>query len=217
MLNDKNPDDFVEQMPEYNSKLKLIRNLFWNRIFTSIKFAEIKNDSVVLDIGCNTGHLLKSIRDINANCECWGMDIEPKITELKIDKCNFQVGDARNIPFEANYFTIILALDILEHIKDVEKAIHEIYRVLKPGGTFILCGPTESWFYKFCRFLQVGIYSKNITCDKPGFRGEIDHHFHTIDEILRKFEKNSFKKIKQKALPVFPIPSLFRIIRFQKI
>jgi ubiquinone/menaquinone biosynthesis C-methylase UbiE len=216
-LNDDNSDQFAEHMVVYDSKSKLIRNLFWNRIFTSIKFAEIKDDSVVLDIGCNTGHLLKSIRKTNTNCECWGIDIEPKITSLQIDKCNFQVADARNVPFEANYFTIVFALDILEHIKDIEKAIGEIHRILKPDGTFILCGPTESWFYKFCRFLHFGVYSKNVTCDKPGFRGEIDYHFHTIDEIQKKFEKNGFKKIKQKSLPMPPIPSLFRITRFQKV
>ena len=199
----------------YQSKSPFVRKVFWDRIKYSIKFAQIKNSSVVLDIGCNTGHLLKNIRKINNVCECWGIDVETKIISLKIENCKFKIADVKEIPFEDNNFSIIFALDILEHVKELNKAINEIHRVLKPEGVFILCGPTESWFYKLCRFIQFGVFAKNVECEKSGFRGEIDYHHYTIYEIEKKFQISGFKKLKQKRIPGFPIPTLFSVTKFQ--
>jgi len=214
-MNEKNPGTFEEHMLVYKSKSALVRKVFWDRIKHSVNLAQIKNDSVVLDIGCNTGHLLNTIRNTNSSCECWGIDVEPKITTLKIENCRFKVTDIKKTPFEDNYFSMIFALDILEHIKDLNDAIKEIHRVLKPDGVFILCGPTESWFYKLCRFLQFGVFAKNVECVKSGFRGEIDFHHHTIYAIEKKFQEHGFKKLKQKSIPGFPIPNLFRVTKFQ--
>ena len=214
-MND-NSDIFQEHMIVYDSKNPLTRNLFWGRINTAIKFAQLNDDSILLDIGCNTGHLLKTIRKFNASCQCWGVDVEPKIMTLQIENCNFKVADAKNLPFTDGYFDVIFVLDILEHIQDVERAIKEIHRVLKTNGLVILSGPTESWFYKFCRFLQFGQAEKNVQSEKPGFRGEIDFHFHTVYNIEKYLLKNGFRQLKQKSLPGFPIPTLFRITAFQK-
>jgi len=211
----ENQDVFEEHMTLYQSKSFLTRKVFWNRIKTSIKFAKIRDDSIVLDIGCNTGHLLITIRKSNTNCECWGIDVEPKISTLKIKNCKFHVADVKKLPFQDDYFTVIFALDVLEHVKDVDVAIKEIHRILKPNGSLVLCGPTESWFYRFCRFLQFGIYSKNVKSDKPGFRGEIDYHHYTIYDLENKFQSHGFKKLKLKSIPHF-LPTLFRVTLFKK-
>jgi ubiquinone/menaquinone biosynthesis C-methylase UbiE len=215
-LNDINSDIFPEMMVVYSSKNPFTKNIFWRRIRTSITFADINDDSVLLDIGCNTGHLLKTIRELNSRCECWGTDIEPKIMTLQIAKCKFQVADARSLPFPVDYFNIVFALDTLEHIKDVDAAIEEIYRVLMPNGIAILSGPTESWFYKLCRFVQFGQFKKNSSSDKPSFRGEIDFHFHTVYDLEERFTAHGFRQLKQKSLPSTPLPPLFRVSKFQK-
>jgi len=213
---EKDPNVFEEHMGAYEKRSYLVRNLFWNRIRTALKFAKIDDNSIVLDIGCNTGHLLRTLRKSNSACECWGIDVEPKIVTLKIENCKFKVADARKTPFENDYFSVIFATDILEHIKDVDAAITEIKRILKNDGIFVLCGPTESWFYKFCRLLLTGTFSKNVVINKPSFRGEIDFHFHTIYELEKKFESNKFIKLKQKLLPGFFFPTLFRITKYTK-
>ena len=144
---------FPELDKLYASRIPLVRNLFWDRIKTAIAFAQIDDNSVLLDVGCGSGHLLKSVRKANTKCQCWATDVlESKIME-SVD-CKFQVADARNLPFEDNYFDAVFVLDILEHIRDnVEVAIKEIHRVLKPNCLTILSGPTETRFYTFCRSL----------------------------------------------------------------
>ena len=130
----------------YSNRNPFVRNLFWRRIKAAVNFAEITDDSVVIDIGCGAGTLLKSIKEVSSTCECWGTDVlDFKITET-ID-CKFQVSDARSLPFEDDYFNVVFVLDTLEHIEDkVGLAIGEIQRILKPIGAAILSGPTESVF-----------------------------------------------------------------------
>ena len=54
--------------------------------------------------------------------------------------------DITNIEFNDNYFDYIFCFHVLEHIPDDKKAIKELYRVLKPGGTAYLAVPLGSKF-----------------------------------------------------------------------
>jgi len=212
----KNQDAFEKTMPVYESKCFLVRNLYWNRIKTAIDFAQVRDDFALLDIGCNRGQLLKSIRNVNKSCELWGTDIEPGITTLKIDNCNFRVADVKKLPFEDGHFDIVFALSTLEHVPDLNSAIKEISRVLKPQGSVILSSPTESRFYRFCRFLLFGAIEKDVYTAKSEPRSEADHHYHNVYNIEKFFSQNGFKQIKLKSLPNFPVPELHRVSKFQK-
>lgn len=48
------------------------------------------------------------------------------------------VGDAENLPFKDGEFECILCTEVLEHIQNTARAVGEMRRVLKPGGTLIL-------------------------------------------------------------------------------
>ena len=60
-------------------------------------------------------------------------DLFSPLADVKADLCN--------LPFESNTYDLILCNHVLEHIPDDEKAIKEIYRILKPRGTAILQVP----------------------------------------------------------------------------
>jgi ubiquinone/menaquinone biosynthesis C-methylase UbiE len=200
----------------YMSKNPFVRNLFWQRIKTAVAFAEIRDNSVIVDVGCAAGTLLKSVREVSNKCECWGTDVlDSKIMET-VD-CKFRVADARNLPFEDNYFDVVFVLDTLEHIKDeVELAIKEIRRILKPNGVAILSGPTESSFYRFCRSVLFYLTKKDRESQQIPERQEVDYHYHTVYQLERKFIEYEFSLSRRKSLPGFPLPPLFRISRFQK-
>jgi len=215
-MNQKKHETLEEYMEVYKSKSSLVRKLFWDRITTSVNFANVSDESVILDVGCSSGNLLKTINVLNSNCECWGIDVENDIMKLDIGNCKFAVCDVKNTSFADKYFTVIFALDTLEHIEDVDDAIKEMQRILRDDGLFILSGPTETWFYKLCRFIQFGMFSKHITTSERGMGSEIDYHFHNIYELEKKLISNGFEKIKQKSLPRYPIPELFRITMYKK-
>lgn len=46
------------------------------------------------------------------------------------------VGDAENLPFPSNTFELVYSFGVLHHSPNTQKALDEVYRVLKPGGTF---------------------------------------------------------------------------------
>jgi ubiquinone/menaquinone biosynthesis C-methylase UbiE len=216
LLSKENLNGFKANMAVYDSQCFLVKNLYWKRIKTAINFAQIKDDHVLLDIGCNQGHLFKVIRKFNKTCKCSGIDIEPNVVNLNIENCSFKVANVNHLPFEDNYFDVVFALSTLEHISDIDIAIREIKRVLKPNGSIIVSSPTESWFYRLCRFLIFGVSEKNVYRNKPGFQGEADFHFQNAYKIEQKLKENGFTQILQRSLPGFPIPELHRIVKFQK-
>lgn len=62
-------------------------------------------------------------------------DLNSPLADVKADICN--------LPFKDNQYDFILCNHVLEHIPDDNKAMQELYRVLKPGGTAILQIPQD--------------------------------------------------------------------------
>jgi SAM-dependent methyltransferase len=62
-------------------------------------------------------------------------DLNSPLADVKADICD--------LPFDDNTYDFILCNHVLEHIQDDYKAMKEIYRVLKPGGTAILQIPQD--------------------------------------------------------------------------
>jgi predicted SAM-dependent methyltransferase len=62
-------------------------------------------------------------------------DLNSPLADVKADICN--------LPFEENSFDFILCNHVLEHIPDDTKAMQELYRILKPGGTGIFQIPQD--------------------------------------------------------------------------
>ncbi len=69
------------------------------------------------------------------NLEYTTTDLNSPLADVKADICN--------LPFEDNSFDFILCNHVLEHIPDDTKAMQELYRILKPGGTAILQIPQD--------------------------------------------------------------------------
>lgn len=52
--------------------------------------------------------------------------------------------------------------------------------------------------------------------DEHGNLRDIDNHYHSVYELEKKLLSHNFKQIMQKSLPIFPIPKLSRITKFEK-
>lgn len=59
-----------------------------------------------------------------------------------------QAVDIQNIPFEDDYFDLIYCSHVLEHVPDDRKAMSELSRVLKPGGTALILVPMNGIAYE---------------------------------------------------------------------
>ncbi len=111
-----------------------------------VESSEIKEGELVLDIGCGTGLLsLKFLR--KADCLIYGIDSSPEMLEIfkeKITKLNLsgkislELEDAENIDFKNENFDIIASTVTLHHVKNKLPVIEKIYKLLNPGGKFLL-------------------------------------------------------------------------------
>ncbi|MDA8161789.1 MAG: methyltransferase domain-containing protein [Desulfobacteraceae bacterium] len=95
----------------------------------------------VLDIGCYNG-IIGSILIKNGN-EVYGIEINPQVAENARQKgLKVKIQDIENqFDFEDNFFDVVVAAEIIEHILDTDFFINEIKRVLKPKGVLILSTP----------------------------------------------------------------------------
>ena len=96
----------------------------------------IKNS--VLDLGSGTGAAYNQL----INFETTAIDPDKKMLELNTFE-NKVLGSAENIPFEDNSFDNVFCSFVWRNVLDTNKALHEVYRVLRPGGKFVLLDMTR--------------------------------------------------------------------------
>lgn len=94
---------------------------------------ELNKSMHLLDIGCGppAEHMPSGILLSHLGYGT-GMDI------VKHDLSHpFVLGDICSIPLQNHTFDQVVCLEVIEHIKDHNKALSEIFRILKPGGVLI--------------------------------------------------------------------------------
>lgn len=72
------------------------------------------------------------------------LDINEKNLSVNNKAENKMVADATKLPFKNNEINQVIILDVLEHIKDHEKVLEEINRVLKKKGRLVICVPNDT-------------------------------------------------------------------------
>ena len=119
------------------AKIRLV-----DTIFQSL---EIK-DAKILDIGCGTGEDLEML---NRYGTVYITDTDKRTLEM-IPKDLYaakRLGTAEDIDFPSAMFDVVVAFDVIEHIKDDKAAVKEIGRVLRNDGYFIFTVPAFQSFY----------------------------------------------------------------------
>ena len=80
-----------------------------------------------------------------------GVDVFPKTIAFckkfhrKPNTKFIRIRDSYTTPFPDNHFDVVTSFQVIEHIKDVERYLRELHRVLKPGGTIIITTPNKEY------------------------------------------------------------------------
>lgn len=131
----KKNKDFSNVHERYD---EFMHNMGFYRVDEIKEIGKLNSSERVLDIGAGTGYiaaqLMNSCQEIHLLDESSEMlSHAPDCKELiKV------IGDALNIPYEDDYFDVIILSDVLHHIKDQDTLMKECYRVLKPTGRIIV-------------------------------------------------------------------------------
>jgi SAM-dependent methyltransferase len=105
-----------------------------------VKFAGIRDGNVVLDVGSGMGALTAAVAAVAPSSRIIGIDpAAPYVafaqTRHRRDRIRFEVGDARQLRFANGSFDRTLSLLVLNFIPDPARALNELMRVTRPGGT----------------------------------------------------------------------------------
>ncbi len=125
---------------------------FWHRLkFAGIQRCLPQGIESVLDVGCGPGTFLgnflpKAVKGIGIDIAQPQIDYAcAKYQQSHIDfMCTADI-----LPFDHDHFDVVTCIELIEHLKpkEVSHLLHEIRRVLKPGGTFILTTPNYAGFW----------------------------------------------------------------------
>ena len=107
----------------------------------------------VLDLGSGTGAAFQQLQ----NLEVTAIDPDEKMLQLNKFK-NKIIGGAEDLPFPDNSFDSVYCAFVWRNLNDTKLGLQEVFRVLKPGGKFILLDMTRPK-NKFLRILhKIGTY-----------------------------------------------------------
>ena len=138
------PEKIKKMFDEIAPKYDFMNNIISFGLHRFIKKLAInklalKNRAKVLDLCCGTGDISKLLADKKEVEKVIGADFSQVMLEIAQKKNNHEKieyinADCLNLPFKDNSFDAVTMFFGLRNIPDKEKAINEIYRVLKPEG-----------------------------------------------------------------------------------
>lgn len=149
MINVKSELRVVSDIEEHLDLGKPIaRNLYQSHINRYIFAGKFVQNKVVLDIGCGSGAGIKYWVSKGAK-GIVGMDIsqnairDAKSWNSGIRGVSFINADAQALPLLNKTFDVVVALEVIEHLKDADLFLRECSRILKLNGTFICSTPNK--------------------------------------------------------------------------
>src|SRR6201995_2075993 len=109
-----------------------------------IAFGPPRARGKVLDVGCGTGNLAVELANNSALTSIEAFDFSPAYVAYAKSRgadprVNFQTADACEIPFADVAFDLTLSMLVLAFIPEPQRAVREMVRVTKPGGTVAAC------------------------------------------------------------------------------
>ncbi|HOY68194.1 MAG TPA: class I SAM-dependent methyltransferase [Candidatus Ozemobacteraceae bacterium] len=121
-----------------------------DRALTRYSFARgLAAEKDVLEVACGSGQGLGMLAKVAKRVV--GIDIDPKLVEIAQQtyanhpKIQILQGDASNIPFPDQSFDLILLFEAIYYLPDIESFIKETRRLLRPGGSLVICSANKDW------------------------------------------------------------------------
>jgi ubiquinone/menaquinone biosynthesis C-methylase UbiE len=130
------------------------------RLKAAFELAEVTPGMRVLDVGCGRGEILRHCAQLGA--DAYGIDyaaVAVQMSQRVIEPLNGVVpgktavgqADAKKLPFPTGAFDRVLLFDVVEHLHpwELQQALREVHRVLKPEGRVIIHTAPNIWYDRY--------------------------------------------------------------------
>ena len=151
----------------------------------------------ILEIGCGPGIDLIHLAATGARVTA--IDLTPEAVslarrhlELRGLQATVQEGNAERLQFKDEEFDVVYSVGVLHHTVDTQRAINEVWRVLKPGGeAIIMLYHRNSWFWWLSKLSRTAV--EHAEADAPVVRAysirEARQPFHAFAAITARTER----------------------------
>jgi SAM-dependent methyltransferase len=160
------------------------------------RYVPINDNHKILDVGCGSGLMLNALEQIG---ETYGMDMSDDAINFSKEIFSGTVKKGMlpdNIPYDEEYFSLVVALDVIEHVNDDRASLTAIRYHIAEGGQAVISVPA-------CMFL----WSEHDVLNEHKRR-------YTLEELKEKLIDAGFtiEKISYFNTFLFPLISLVRMI-----
>ena len=177
----------------------------------------------VLNVGCGEGPQSVAYRDRFASMVCADLDEERlrfarhALRQRGVGRIAVLRCDAADLPFPSETFDAALAIDLLEHLADPDRALREVARVLRPGGRLLASFPLLFDFYEHVLERAARLRARllrrrrRIPTVAPWDRHRQER---SAREWILSFSQNGFRIERMRASTLFPPLQLLGVRRF---
>lgn len=160
-LHEKTKQYFDQEAKDYDNSHdgKFVQCLYGEIVKRAVEIPA----ETVLDLGCGNGNIIRLLRT-EKKARYYGVDLSPEMIREAGKRLGEEViletGDVSDLPYQDEMFDLIICNASFHHYTDPDKAVEEIRRVLKKGGTLILGDPTIPGKL-FLKLLNWGLHQRN--------------------------------------------------------
>ena len=117
-----------------------------------LQFLNAAPDAKVLDCGCGGGANMKTLLKLCPKGKVQGIDYAAVSVEkaqkvnasaIEAGRCAVQQASVAELPFEAERFDVVTAFETVYFWPDLPQCFLEVWRVLRPGGIFLICNESN--------------------------------------------------------------------------
>ena len=150
-----NWSDDLEKLHEESSRTHFLD--VWTRAAILARIRDLTSDAAIADLGCSTGYLLEELSDSHPRATLIGIDLVASglsKAHVLVPGARLLRADACELPLVDGSIDAVVSANLLEHIPDDSRALEEIARVLRVGGSAVLVVPSgPGTFDYYDRFL----------------------------------------------------------------
>jgi ubiquinone/menaquinone biosynthesis C-methylase UbiE len=135
----------------------------------------------VLEVGCGEGELAERVQRELA-VSVIAIDQSERMVELARTRgVDARVGDVRELPFEDGSFDVAVAAWMLYHVPDLDRAVAELARVLRPGGRLVAATNASDHLYEMLSLARLAHAFADLSFRAEKGAEALERHFARVE------------------------------------
>ena len=186
---------FHQKAVEYD-QLVLVQKRVVQQLAESVELHLNRKPEHILDVGTGTGALLERLHVRYPSASLTGVDIALNMclrTRQKLGTaCRVVNGDAASLPFKTGVFDLVVSASVLQWVENLSAALHEMSRVVRPGGDISLAFFCDGTLGELQHCFQDAV---SMSCsDRGQNKSSRLHGFWTVDALKSIVDSMDFER-----------------------